>query len=106
MAADHRVADSAGNRLSFSCENGRYKTNIHKGFSHGSSTTKGSVLKDPLVDYGYSLWLEHVVENATGAEVYWLMWYAEDGKPTIPMSGIFDKDELAEMSKQLTGFIP
>lgn len=106
MAADHRLTDTAGNPLDYSCGNRRYRTNTAKGFPHGTCSTRGSVLKDPLVSHGYSLWLEHVEEIDTGDEVYWLMWYDQHGKPTIPMSGILDRDELAEMSKQLAGFVP
>lgn len=106
MAADHRLTDTAGNKLSFSCENASYKTDIDKGFQHGKSATKGSVFPSPLISNGYSLWLEHVKEIDTQADVYWLMWYDDRGKPVIPMSGIFNKQQLSEMAKQLASFVP
>lgn len=106
MAANHRLIDPQGNPIPYSCGNRRYRTNIYKGMAHGSASTKGSVFSSPLVNHGYSLWLEHVEEIETGNEVYWLMWYEANGIPTIPMSGIFDKSELLEMIKQLASFIP
>ncbi len=106
MANDHRLTDASGQRLNYSCGNKGYQTNVNKGFRHGRSMTRGSVLRVPLIDHDYSLWLEHVQEIKTGEEFYWLMWYDNSGIPTIPMSGIFDKEELAEMSKQLASFVP
>jgi len=107
MARDSRIIDEHRNRINYSCKNRRFSTNTNKGYQHGQSPTKGSVFPTPLINHeGYTLWLEHVEDIDSGAEVYWLMWYDPDGTPTIPMSGIFDKLELAEMSKQLTGFVP
>lgn len=106
MAIDHRLVGASGAKLPFSCGNRRYRTNINKGVPHGASPTRGSVFPVALINHGYSLWLEHVEEIGSGDEVYWLMWYDSNGTPTIPMSGIFDKAELGEMTKQLTGFLP
>jgi hypothetical protein len=107
MAIDHRMADEAGNRLEHTCQNRRFRTDIEQGFSRGVRGTRGSVFKKPLIDRdGYSLWLEHVEETETGNKYYWLMWYDQDGKPTIPLSGIFDKDELVEMAKNFASFVP
>ena len=106
MANDHRLIDSSGVRIPFSCGNRRYRTNVNKGVQHGGSSTRGSVFQGPLINHGYSLWLEHVEEIETGDEIYWLMWYDNNGFPTIPMSGIFDKDELSEMTRQLASFVP
>ena len=107
MAADHRLVDNMGQRINFSCGNRRYKTNLNKGFAHGGSPTPGNVFQGPLINHvGYTLWLEHVEEIATSDEVYWLMLYDQAGIPTIPLSGIFDKNELAEMIRQLAGFLP
>ena len=107
MAKKDRLTDATGNPVNYSCGNSRYRTNLSKGLAHGNSPTLGSVFDAPLVDHsGYTLWLEHVVDIQSGEEVYWLMWYDPDGVPTIPMSGILNKEELAEMSKQLTSFVP
>jgi hypothetical protein len=109
MPRDCRVTDSNGSPLNFTCENGRFKTNLEKGVSHGPSQAMGSVFPTPLVlvsHSSYTLWLEHVVEKETGDECYWLMWYDASGKPTIPMSGIFHKDQLADMTRQLASFVP
>lgn len=109
MAGGKRLIDKAGNEIVFSCGNKRFWTNIGKGFPHGASSTRGSALKDPVIPAnesgGYSLWLEHVVD-ANEEELYWLMWYDENGKPTISMSAIFNKEELAAMLKQLVSFVP
>lgn len=108
MAADHRLEDNAGNRIPYSCGNRRYRTNVEKGYGHGQfSETLGSVFEEPLIDNDdWTLWLEHVVEIETGAEVYWLMWYSPDGIPTIPLSGVFDRADLARMNSMLAQFVP
>jgi hypothetical protein len=81
---------------------------LRKGFPHApGAATVGSVLEGALIDYGdYSLWLEHVLEKDTGAEVYWLMWYDDQGCPTIPLSGVFGRDGLEQMAGRLTRFVP
>lgn len=105
--SDFRILGPNGTRLNYTCENRRFRTNIDKGYSHGSlSPVKGSVLEDALINTGYSLWLEHVLDKTSGDEVYWLMWYDHNGTPTIPMSGIFGKDELEQMIGKLARFVP
>ncbi len=108
MARDHRIVAPGGGPVDYSCENRRYKTNLKKGFSHGSlAATLGSVFTDALINTGdYSLWLEHVVETDTEEEIYWLMWYDRDGKPTIPLSGVFGRDDLEQMVGRLAKFVP
>ncbi len=108
MAQDHRIQAVPNQRVPFSCENRRYRTNISKGEPHSPlSQTRGSVFPAPLVEHGgYSLWLEHVQDLETGAELYWLMWYSADGIPTIPLSGVFDRTELSGMLGRLVGFVP
>jgi hypothetical protein len=94
--------------MPYTCENWAFKTNVSKGHAHGTfSQALGSVFDRPLISAdGYSLWLEHVVEKANQQEVYWLMWYDRDGVPTIPLSGVFTKDNLQEMVSLLAGFVP
>lgn len=108
MARDHRIVNPNGTPVLFSCENRRFRTNLLKGFSHMPySETPGSVLQNSLIDSnGYTLWLEHVIDKASNEEIYWLMWYDPDGKPTIPMSGVFGKVDLEQMVAQLTRFVP
>jgi hypothetical protein len=53
-----------------------------------------------------SLWLEHV--SAVGDpdnEWYWLMWY-DNGRPTIPMSGVVHRQDILHIAQQLAGFEP
>lgn len=104
---EHRVLDSGGNPMDFTCRNARFQTDMTKGKPHGSiSDTRGSVFEDPLIEHGgYSLWLEHVAAKDEEGDIYWLMWY-KGGIPTIPMSGVFWKKDLQEMVKQLAGFVP
>ena len=94
--------------IPYSCENRRFRTNIQKGREHAPlANTKGSVLRSALLDRdGYSLWLEHVVEIDTAAELYWLMWYDSNGQPTIPLSGVLNRAELSHMVGQLMDFVP
>lgn len=109
MAKDHRIVNANGQRLPFTCENSGYRTNLEKGVPHGSmSQNRGSVFPAPLVDHGgWSLWLEHVEDTRDATEVYWLMWYDHrDGRPTIPLSGVFSRAELANMISQLAAFLP
>ena len=108
MAQDHRIEDHNGQRLAFTCENRRYRTNINKGEPHSpQSQTRGSVFQSALVDHdGWSLWLEHVEGIEAPAEVYWLMWYGPDGRPAIPLSGVFDRTELSTIVGRLAQFVP
>jgi hypothetical protein len=101
MAKDHRIAKGT-ERLSYTCENTGYRTNVSKGVRHGVySRNRGSIRKEPLVDRnGYTLWLEHVTEKKNGDDWYWLMWY-HDGIPTIPLSSIFDESDLRNMARLL-----
>ena len=110
MARDHRIL-ADGSRVDFSCENYRFRTSIARGMPHGQCPTGGSVTGEPLIQTsdGFTLWLEHV-ESADagedGNQLYWLMWYDQNGIPTIPLSSIFDRDQLTEMLRQLLRFIP
>jgi hypothetical protein len=109
MVRDCRMIDVSGLPIPFSCENRRFHTNLSKGVSHGhSAPTRGSVLGAALISHGgFSLWLEHVSEKGSAIELYWLMWYDDaDGKPTIPLSGVFSKDELKTMMERLVEFTP
>lgn len=87
--------------MPFTCENRRYCTNIAKGHPHGSGQPGGSVFPDPIFEDGYSLWLEHVIEPATGDEAYWLMWYDKNGKPTLRSSGVLNKADLRVLANKL-----
>jgi hypothetical protein len=105
---EHRIVRGK-TPVSFSCKNSRFETNIDKGEPHGPSTTRGSVFKDALIQVpgGYSLWLEHVIDKNEGEECYWLMWYDPQGKPTIPLSGIFGRADLEQMVGRLArDFLP
>lgn len=106
--SDHRITQGE-NRLNFSCRNGKFGTNINRGMSHSPSETPGSVLPEPLAwgVGGYTLWLEHVEDlSDPDAQWYWLMWYDLEGRPILPGSGIFNRDQLARMASQLMRFIP
>jgi hypothetical protein len=106
--AEHRIMQ-AGIPTPFTCTNYRFETNIQKGEPHGNSATLGSVFRDPLIQNadGYSLWLEHAIQKDTRDEYYWLMWYDQQGKPTIPMSGIFARCDLEQMAGRLArDFLP
>ena len=108
MPRDFRRADDGGNPIAFSCENSRFRTNLAKGETHGGQRrVRGSVFPGALIERGgFSLWLEHVEEIETSEEYYWLMWYDAQGRPTIPMSGVFDRSDLAGMLGQLGRFVP
>jgi len=87
--------------VAFTNENSRFRTNTAKGYPHGLGQPAGSVFPDPLFDEGFSLWLEHVIERATGRESYWLMWYDENGRPTIKVSGVMSRDDLKILAQKL-----
>ena len=98
--AEH-VTDPDGNPLLFTCKNRAFKTNIEKGYPHGSNHAGGSVFPEPLIVQGkLSLWLEHVKAERDDKDLFWLMWY-EDGKIKIPLSGVFSKEELKGMISKL-----
>ena len=107
MARDFRV-ERDGQRWPFSCENWRFRTTLAKGFAHGVSGTRGSVLPAPLVAGDYSLWLEHVESKQEDGQRdwYWLMWYDPEGNPTIPLSGVLTRDQLCDMVRHLLQFAP
>lgn len=103
---DHRIQDN-GRRRNYTCENRRFRTNLAMNQERDQPRAPGSVFREPLVDHdGYSLWLEHVIEIATGDRYYWLMWYDANGWPTIPLSGILDRNDIATMASLLTSFAP
>ena len=98
----------AGRRVPYSCENKRFRTNVNIGRRHGAALTRGSVTGDALIGSGgYTLWLEHVEEiGDPQAEWYWLMWYDPSGVPTVPLSSVFTRAQLADMVRELMQFVP
>lgn len=105
-----KQVEQNGLKLTFTCKNARFATDISKGKKHGQhSDSAGSVFDAPLVLYnGASLWLEHVVDhkNNDGIPYYWLMWYDSKGIPTVPLSGILSKYDLIRMQSMFAEFIP
>lgn len=92
-----------GAELDHTCENSRYKTNISKGKKHYQHQShKGCVTK--IYDDGDSaLFLEHVTEiKKPQKEIYWLMWYFADGRPSIGESAVFDKNDIIKMIRNIT----
>ena len=108
MSAKNRLNDANGNPIPFTCRNRRFQTDISMGNPHGTAgQAPGNVLSAPLItSNGYTLWLEHVLQPSTAAREYWLMWYDPVGNPTIPMSGVFSRNELSEMLARLADFVP
>lgn len=108
MARDKRMVDDGGRPIPFTCQNYGFETNIEKGEPHRpNSNVRGSVFAEPLIDHdGYSLWIEHVRERQAGGECYWLMWYDNEGIPTIPLSGVFDRGDLESMVARLARLVP
>ena len=103
---ERRLTDPNGQPIAYTCHNRRFETDISRGHPHLAGQAGGSVTPQPLVLHGdLGLWLEHVIEPATGAPFYWFMWY-DAGTPTIPLSGIFNRDELSELASQLAQFVP
>lgn len=103
MASDHRIRAADGQVIPFTCENRRYMTDVTAGLPHApNGEALGSVLEGSLFDFGNaSIWLEHVIERATGEKCYWLMWYDSDGRPTIPLSGVFDHGDIERAAQAL-----
>lgn len=108
MTSDHRIRATDGRRIPFTCENRRYMTDVTVGLPHApNGEALGSALDGPLFDFGdASIWLEHVVERATGEKCYWLMWYGSDGRPTIPLSGLFDRGDIERAAQALRSLNP
>jgi hypothetical protein len=102
MSRDARIG-APNNPVDFSCRNRKFQTNIERGFADTPSQTRGSAIPAPLVqNNGWTLWLEYVSElEDPDTTWFWLMWYAPDGLPTIPLSGVFDRNHLADMIRQL-----
>lgn len=99
--SDNRILAN-GNRLNFTCENKRFKTDIDLGYEHHAGDGyKGSVTDEPLYEDGGSLWIEHVLDKSNGNKCFWFMWYDQNGQTILPMSSVFDKDDLQEMIKKI-----
>ncbi len=88
MARKNRIDDRP-----FTCRNARFET-------------IESVFSEPLIPgENYTLWLERVRDRKGGSDKFWLMWYDEEGTPTIPLSGVISADEMREMVAKLADFI-
>lgn len=91
---DHRILLN-GTRLNFTCENHLLKTDINRGIL-------GSVTASPLYDDGnFSLRLEYVVDTSNNKKM-WFMWYDAKGMPTIPMSGVIEESDIAEVIRNIS----
>jgi hypothetical protein len=78
--------------LPFTCCNNRFQTDP-RGLEH------------PVVlftDGLYSLRLEHVIEtlHPNRTNLFWLMWYDQNGCPLSISSAVFDRQNFAEMVKK------
>jgi hypothetical protein len=104
MAKDHRIIQN-GQRLDYTCDNNKFQTNINMGYPHGGNPIRGSAFPHPLHSVGgWSLWLEHVSQKDDPEhEWFWLMWYDDNRRPTIPLSGVMHRQDIANMSHQLAG---
>jgi hypothetical protein len=102
---DSRI-ERNGTKLDFTCKNKRFATDLESGYKHVSGHGyKGSATPGALYnDDEYSLWLEHVVDLRNGHKCYWLMWY-KGGLPTIPMSGVLDKEDILEIIPNIKQYI-
>ena len=102
---DHRIEQN-GRKLDFTCKNKRFSTDIQTGHEHLSGHGyKGSATPRALFEDGdYSLWLEHVIDLQNGNKCYWLMWY-NNGIPTIPMSGVLDRNDILEVIANIKEYI-
>src|ERR1700680_3423857 len=103
MPRDSRI-NASTNPVPFSCDNYGFQTDITRGHTHTPSETNGSVVAQPLIrkNDGYTLWLEYVADKRDPqADWFWLMWYDGEGKPTMPMSAVFDRQQLGGMVDQL-----
>jgi hypothetical protein len=45
------------------------------------------------------------VDKYDGRDVFWFMWYDQRGSATIPASGVFEANDIREMSSCLASFI-
>lgn len=91
-----------GQRLNFTCENSRFKTDIDSGHEHyPGEGYKGSVTDEPLYEDGGSLWIEHVLDKSNGNKCFWFMWYDKDGLPILPMSSVFDKYDMQQVIERI-----
>ncbi len=92
--------------IPFTCVNSKYQTNVKLGYAHGAGQAKGSVFETALITRDdESLWLEHVSETGSNAELYWLMWY-KGGRPAVKSSGVFTRDDYAAMMSRLPTALP
>ncbi len=85
--------------MAYTCTNGRFTTDVLKGHQHKESGVKGSVFAEPLYDGEYgTVFLEHVKDSYhPDDDFYWIMSYDKAGKPTVNMSAVFEKAQLAKL---------
>jgi len=99
------------NDLPFSCANARFETDVNhkRGKPHGESATGGAVFNRPLTtsDSGMTLWLEYVVDKSGPGKwngpPLWMMWYDQEGNPTLTESATFDKSHIKQMMARFIG---
>jgi hypothetical protein len=98
-----RITDKDGNKLNFTCQNSKYKTDINKGLEHEKGGSKGSVTSEALFkSEGYSLWLEYVVNvHDEDEQCYWFMYY-KDGLPIMPMSAVIDEETITKVINNIS----
>jgi hypothetical protein len=106
--SDRRNQTPSGQPVDFSCHNYRFETDTSRGCAHDACPTLGSVFPHAVLSVnGWSLWLEYVLDHREhDRDWFWLMWYSPAGMPTIPLSGVFRKGDIAEIVKRLGEFIP
>lgn len=86
--------------IDFTCKNAQFQTDIS---SPVNSIYPGSVTPMPIYDDGGGqiLLLEKVVHN-NGKKCFWFMWYYDNGIPILPMSGVIDADDIAEVIRNIS----
>jgi len=97
-----------GEEQKYTLENYGFRTDTSKGKAHGAGNVRGSVFTEALFtgEQNDSVWLEHVIGKGDGKALYWLVWYDSEGKPKIPLSAVFGREQLAEMVKRIAEFVP
>ena len=103
MSKDWRIFRK-GQRLSFTCENSKFKTDISRGYKHFSDNNYlGSAIPEPIYTNGIdTLWIEYVINvKDKNNKCFWFMWY-KNGIPSLSGSSVIDEDDIMKVINNIS----
>lgn len=90
----------SGSPVPFTCENSKFRTDLS--IPPKNPKFPGSVTENPIYEDDQILLLERVENIGNGNKCFWFMWYDYNGIPVMPMSGVIDADDIAEVIRNIS----